>query len=543
MEGSMAENTKGQHILHETEIVVNNESSDTTEMEIEENMEQKIGENDKGSDVSEIRHEDMEQKIKENYKGSDTMDTTEMEIKEIMEQKISESGKGSDIIEIRKEENMEQKIKDNNKGIDIIEIRKEDTMVQEVNQNDSIDNEIKGDNKAAANREGKDENLRNKRELPCTYAGCNRIFHRPDRLKKHMLFHSNERQFTCAILSCGKSYITAQHLRRHHRIAHADSDTTIESSLGILCNVPCDEVTCTRTFQTKSSMSKHYEKIHLNARARYTCEECFTSFFYCAAYYKHLYEEHGIKMFMCDKCDLTFTCQTDKTRHMRGHRTWICEEVECQGLVFDKYNEKRRHDAVVHPTLYICHHCNFQGQRKYYLIEHMYSKHLPSWERPLLTCSYETCNKTFQHERNYVQHYKKKHLKEASLFICPLGCPQTFATKQSCQRHVTKIHQKVEDNEKEEPDLPFSCEYCSKKFGKQLNVRRHILRVHIDYPRPAISKLINSVYIPPGFVSTPQNSPNKFVPTPRSRLKKQKTSVVAPEAMSEVKIDHKTSTQ
>lgn len=413
-----------------------------------------------------------------------------------------------------------------------MEIEEKEEPIMEENEVENIevlghcifDNEIKTDKIFSVNRVKKNEQRGNKRELKCTYPGCDRIFPRPDRLKKHIHHHKNQRQFICAMLSCGKSYITAQHLRRHHKVSHTGSKIITGNG-----NVPCDAPTCNRTFQTKSSMSKHYKFFHLNSKARYTCEKCFTSFFYCAEYYKHMDEEHGIKKITCDKCDLTFTCQTDRTRHMRGHRTWVCNEGECQGLMFDKFTEKRKHDAIVHPTSYFCHHCNFQSQRKKYLEEHMYNKHLNEWDRPLFGCTYRDCYKTFHHERNYVQHYKKKHLNEAPLFDCPLGCPQTFATKQSSQRHVAKVHQKVDGKEKEEPELPFSCDYCPKKFGKEHNVRRHILRMHADCPRPTISNLVNSVYIKPGIVPIAprqKNPAKKSLPTPRSRLKKQKTKVV-----------------
>lgn len=359
-----------------------------------------------------------------------------------------------------------------------------------------------------------------KRKLPCIFPGCNKTFSRPDKLEKHTLFHSNVRDFVCGMISCGKAYTTAQYLRRHHATAHAEPDPSKEIAPGNYSGfVPCDDATCSRRFQTKLAMNKHYEKIHLNTRARYTCEICFSSFFYQADYYKHMYAEHDVKLLMCHKCDLIFSSKTDMNRHMRGHRTWTCEEPQCYGIVFEKYTEKRKHDAIVHPILYICHHCNFQAQRKFFLEEHMYSKHLPSNERPMLSCTYENCNKTFHHERNYLQHYKKKHLNEATLFVCPMGCPQTFATKQSCQRHVVKIHQGADGNlvEKTEPDLPFSCDYCHKKFGKQLNVRRHVHRVHVQQPRRVISKILHSIFEPTE-VSLPPLLPSKYIPPPEDSL-------------------------
>lgn len=341
----------------------------------------------------------------------------------------------------------------------------------------------------------------NKREFPCIFPKCGKTFGRPDRLKKHMLIHDNIRQYVCAIISCGKSYTTAQHLRRHNAAAHG-------SSPDVFATIHCDQENCFKKFQSKYSMKKHFQKCHISGgRVRYTCDVCIERFFYQADYYAHMYQMHGIKLLKCDKCDLVFTTNTEKNRHMRGHRTWICEEPECYGATFDRYNDKRKHDSIFHPLLYICHHCNFQTQRKFFLEEHMYSKHLPRWEKELILCSFADCNRTFQHSRNYLQHFKKKHLNEESHFVCPLGCPQTFATKQSCQRHVIKMHEQKVGLPPEE--LPYPCDNCHKKFGKEKNLRRHFLRVHAQPSRPAIENLVNSVFMLPEFFMADSVNQNK----------------------------------
>uniref|UniRef100_A0A8D8YA01 Transcription factor IIIA n=1 Tax=Cacopsylla melanoneura TaxID=428564 RepID=A0A8D8YA01_9HEMI len=306
---------------------------------------------------------------------------------------------------------------------------------------------------------------------PCEFPGCTKSFSRPDRLRKHAHVHTNVREFICSIISCNKSYTTAQHLRRHYTAVHLSDPRTPPP-------VPCDDEQCDKVFQHKDSMKKHYQKHHINVRPRHACDKCSASFYYRGEYYKHRYEIHGIEMFKCDRCNIVFTRQTDMTRHMRGHRTYTCEEPECNGMTFERFNDKRKHDSIVHPILYTCHHCDFKAQRKFFLEEHMYSKHLPRWERPLLLCSFENCQRTFHHTRNYVLHFKKKHLNESTRFICPLGCPQTFATKQSCQRHVKVMH--MDKGGAPQEELPFSCEYCYKKFGRQYNVRRHYLRMHAD---------------------------------------------------------------
>ncbi|KAI5753767.1 hypothetical protein M8J77_003196 [Diaphorina citri] len=185
----------------------------------------------------------------------------------------------------------------------------------------------------------------NKREFPCIFPKCGKTFGRPDRLKKHMLIHDNIRQYVCAILSCGKSYTTAQHLRRHNAAAHG-------SSPDVFATIHCDQENCFKKFQSKYSMKKHFQKCHISGgRVRYTCDVCIERFFYQADYYAHMYQMHGIKLLKCDKCDLVFTTNTEKNRHMRGHRTWICEEPECYGATFDSRQGKLRLQKwyVAHP--------------------------------------------------------------------------------------------------------------------------------------------------------------------------------------------------
>ncbi|KAL1464298.1 hypothetical protein WDU94_003960 [Cyamophila willieti] len=347
-----------------------------------------------------------------------------------------------------------------------VKIENEEFSVENENDDNLSSSEVQSDLNI--------ENVERKSKYhPCEFPGCTKSFSRPDRLRKHSLVHINVREFTCHLFSCNKSYTTAQHLRRHYVSVHLYDPGT-----GTPSPVPCDFEQCKKVFQHKDSMKKHYQKHHVNPKPRHVCDKCSASFFYRGEYYKHLYEAHGVEMFKCDKCDIVFTRQTDKTRHMRGHKTYTCEEPECNGMTFERFNDKRKHNSIVHPTLYTCHHCDFKAQRKFFLEEHMYSKHLPRWERPLLLCSFENCQRTFHHTRNYVIHFKKKHLNENTRFICPLGCPQTFATKQSCQRHVKVMHTDKDGVPQE--NLPFACEYCYKKFGKQYNVRRHYLRMHSE---------------------------------------------------------------
>ncbi|KAI9202414.1 uncharacterized protein BJ171DRAFT_476625 [Polychytrium aggregatum] len=60
-----------------------------------------------------------------------------------------------------------------------------------------------------------------KKVYHCTFEGCNRSFHRPDRLESHFMRHSCERPFKCT--SCEMSFVSKYDLQVHIRRLHGST--------------------------------------------------------------------------------------------------------------------------------------------------------------------------------------------------------------------------------------------------------------------------------------------------------------------------------
>ena len=56
-----------------------------------------------------------------------------------------------------------------------------------------------------------------RKDFVCSFAGCSKVFGRPERLEQHLRVHNDERPFVCDVQGCGKSYTRNEHLRRHEK--------------------------------------------------------------------------------------------------------------------------------------------------------------------------------------------------------------------------------------------------------------------------------------------------------------------------------------
>ena len=158
---------------------------------------------------------------------------------------------------------------------------------------------------------------------------CKRAFRKANALKKHMLVHTGERQYTCQ--DCGRQYKTCTHLKLHIRTVHAKEKNHA-------CSV------CGKLFSQNTGLQAHM-CVHTNERP-YHCETCYKAFKSKFRLYVHRSVHSSEKRFVCSTCGKCFRRDCTLKRHSLIHSGEQPYECSVCKMRFNQSNSMQRHMLV-----------------------------------------------------------------------------------------------------------------------------------------------------------------------------------------------------
>lgn len=131
---------------------------------------------------------------------------------------------------------------------------------------------------------------------------CDRRFHAPSHLKRHMLCHSTERPYKCQV--CGKGFLQAWHLGRHM--------TTHTGNKPFQCSM------CPKSFGSRFEMNTHYNYIHKGIK-EHQCKVCNKHFTLRSNLKVHMRKHTGEKPYSCHICKKKFGQRGHLQYHLQKH--------------------------------------------------------------------------------------------------------------------------------------------------------------------------------------------------------------------------------
>ncbi|XP_070609697.1 histone-lysine N-methyltransferase MECOM isoform X8 [Erythrolamprus reginae] len=156
---------------------------------------------------------------------------------------------------------------------------------------------------------------------------CDQVFSDMQSLEKHMLSHTEEREYKCD--QCPKAFNWKSNLIRH-QMSH-DSGKHYE----------CEN--CAKVFTDPSNLQRHIRSQHVGARA-HACPECGKTFATSSGLKQHKHIHSSVKPFICEVCHKSYTQFSNLCRHKRMHAD--CRtQIKCKdcGQMFSTTSSLNKH--------------------------------------------------------------------------------------------------------------------------------------------------------------------------------------------------------
>lgn len=233
---------------------------------------------------------------------------------------------------------------------------------------------------------------------------------------------------------------------------------------------------CASSWQTKSLLNQHIERVHKSEKPVFTCTYCSMAFATNNELLAHTTAKRLTKSGEASQ-KRRINCPTQKT-----YPCAACTET------FDSKRAQREHFIVHGEKPFKCTECKYTCRRLPSLTEHM-RQH--TGDKPYLC---DICGKGFPN-KTYVNIHMRMHSGEKP-YRCN-SCDQSFAISWQLSRHVLNAHTKpnpkhvcdicgkgfkwplrlVEHKRIHSGEKPYKCTICDKSFPRQNTCRLHI-RLH-----------------------------------------------------------------
>ena len=339
---------------------------------------------------------------------------------------------------------------------------------------------------------------------------CGKLFAIKKNLKKHKTCHNKERQCD----QCGKVLANAEALERHKTRRHLETEilneadenegiveTSLEHSGKTLNSegVQCDQ--CTEAFTSaeflENHMKKHSENVvnistetsedaggnrNKSLQTSHQCDLCGKSFRSAKALENHkkkrgahsrkeLKKHKKTLMEQCDQCGKSFKSADALESHKKkrgaqhGRTSYECDK--CGSKFFKKRELKMhrtQHDAG---ELFSCTGCAATFKDRPTLLVHL------AVHRKVYQC--EQCGHIF-FNRTHLSDHIRTH-KGIKPHKCK-ECGDSFGKNYNLKRHILIKHSKMvvdkeNDDKKTEKDTRHKCDCCNKTFKMKQSLKRH----------------------------------------------------------------------
>ncbi|KAK6442101.1 hypothetical protein LTR95_001655 [Oleoguttula sp. CCFEE 5521] len=280
----------------------------------------------------------------------------------------------------------------------------------------------------------------------CPEDGCDKRFFRKEHLAAHTKAkHEDARNHICDYTmklgaECGKSFHTAQKLKKHMAMHEEKEDKT------------CAD--CGQMFRKQETLQRHIKSAHLDEPA-YRCthmdesgggnmlqEDCGQSFKTVNALNRHMNRDHSGPKHFCEICAI----------HSQVGAADGSASTDNTIIGFSTHAELQHHIKLIHPPT--CNDCGQPCESNRALKAHIEIYHTPANLRATIACVEVSCPRKFTKNGSMKVHYQSVHVK-ARLFVCGqydlsqsmhvpgwdgAGCGSAMNSKATLEEHIRVQH-------------------------------------------------------------------------------------------------------